>query len=257
MKSSVGIGGSIHDFATCLINDQRQIFAIEDERISRVRYALFAPNPCELSFPYILDWAGVSPSDIDEVVGNDMLEPDVQAVKEGNSLGPTISGISRANFPPLNLLNHHLTHAYSTFFTSPYDDAAILVVDGVGSLTRRGTNIPERETMTFSVGRHNTITTLGAVRGDSSGSSFKPEYPPMFHNSLGHMYRAVTEIVGFGWMNAGKTMGLAPYGDDRYVEKVMSSVHLLPEGQYDIRIAGKGGLLEKLIQLREEGRVKD
>lgn len=255
MKHSVGIGGSNHDFATCLINENGQIFAIEDERISRVRYALFAPNPCELSFPYVLDWTGISAADIDQVVGNDyLLEPYFKAVREGDSRGPTISRINQERFPPLIMLTHHLTHAYSTFFTSPYDEAAILVADGTGSLTSRGTTVPERETMTYSVGHLNTITNIGAVKGESTGAGFSPKYPPMFHNSLGHMYRAITQVVGFGWMNAGKTMGLAPYGDDRYVEEVMRHIRLLPDGQYEIRI---NDLLAKLIRLREAGNAKD
>jgi carbamoyltransferase len=162
MKHSVGIGGSNHDFATCLINEDSQIFAIEDERISRVRHALFASNPCELSFPYVLDWAGISAVDIDQVVGNDyLLEPYFKAVREGDTLGPTISRINKGKFPPLVMLSHHLTHAYSTFFTSPYDEAAILVADGTGSLISRGATVLERETMTYSVGRLNTITNIG------------------------------------------------------------------------------------------------
>lgn len=258
MKYSVGIGGSNHDFATCLINEHSQIFAIEDERLSRVRYALFAPNPCELSFPYVLDWAGVSAVDIDHVVGNDyLLEPYSKGVTEGINLSSTTSRINQGKFPPLIMLSHHLTHAYSTFFTSPYDEAAILVADGTGSLTSHDTTVPERETMTYSVGSLNTITNIGVVKGNSTGSGFKPEYPPLFHNSLGHMYRAVTQVVGFGWMNAGKTMGLAPYGDDRYVKEVMRYIRLLPDGQYEIRIGGSDGLLVKLIQLREGGRTKD
>lgn len=241
-----------------MIKEDGQMFAIEDERVSRVRYALFDQNPCELSFSYVLDWAGISSADIDQVAGNDyLLEPYFRAVREGDISGSHISRINQGKFPPLIFLNHHLTHAYSTFFTCPYDEAAILVADGTGSLTSQKTTPPQRETMTYSVGRLNTITTIGSVKGESTGSSFSPEYPPLFNNSLGHMYRAVTQILGFGWMNAGKTMGLAPYGDDRYVKEVMRYIHLLPKGQYEIRIGGSDGMLARLIQLRKEGRSKN
>src|SRR6185503_12031561 len=125
MKHSVGIGGSVHDFATCLIDESGQFVAIEDERISRVRYALFDANPCEESFRYVLDVAGVSSADIDRVVGNDLLD---RTTRERSRAGPVPSSIHRDKFPPLTLLNHHLTHAYSAFFTSPFDEAAILVM---------------------------------------------------------------------------------------------------------------------------------
>ncbi len=257
LKISIGIGGSNHDFATCLINQNGQIFAIEDERISRLRYALFDPKPCEQSYSYVLELAGISPADIDHIVGNDYLsEPYFKSAQVGDSHIPSISRINQQNFPPIIFLNHHLSHAYSTFFTSTFDEAAILVADGTGSLANRNSLVPERETMTLSVGSFNSITTLGSVLGKSTGSGFNTGNPPLYQNSLGHMYRAVTQVVGFGWMNAGKTMGLASYGDNRYVESIMHYIRLLPEGKYEINLGGKDGLLEKLIQFRDEGHIK-
>ena len=253
MKLSVGIGGSVHDFATCLIDESGKFVAIEDERISRVRYALYDPNPCEASFRYVLDAAAVLPADIDRVVGNDALD---RPTREPSRREVAPSNINNNNFPPLTLLNHHLTHAYSTFFTSPFDEAAVLVMDGSGSNTRRNIPVPERETMTYSFGRGNTITTIGAVVGESSGAGVGPEDSPLFQNSLGNLYRAVTQIVGFGRMHAGKTMGLAPYGDDRYVEEILRFVRLLPNGQYEIRIGGGDGLTTTLLRLRREGHAR-
>ena len=252
---SVGIGGSVHDFATCVINERGEMWAIEDERISRVRYALFASNPCELSFPYVLESAGITIAEIDEVVGNDLLEPSARVALEGNRRGPVLARINKQRFPPLNLLNHHLTHTYSAFFTSPYDEAAILVVDGSGSQVQ-GSRVPQRETMTFSAGSGNDITTLGGVSGESTGVGFSPEYPPLFENSLGHMYRAVTQVLGFGWMSAGTAMALASFGDTRYVDDVMRYIRLLPEGRYAVRIGGRDGLLSQLGHWRDEGHAK-
>src|SRR5258708_4643239 len=54
LKKAVGIGGSIHDFSACIIDERREIFAIEDERLNRIRYALGASHPCELSLKYCL-----------------------------------------------------------------------------------------------------------------------------------------------------------------------------------------------------------
>jgi carbamoyltransferase len=252
MSISIGIGGSSHDFSTCLIDDDSRVVAIEDERISRVRYALGEAAPCERSFTYVLESLGISRDAIERVIGNDLLEPSDRRPGSGKSGAVGIARINRERFPPLVLLNHHLMHAYSTFFTGPFEEAAILVMDGSGSPTGRQ-DVPERETLTLGVGRRNAITVLGSVVGESSGQGFSAGFSPLFHNSLGHLYRAVTQTIGFGWMHAGKTMGLAPYGDDRYVETLMRFVTLLPRGQYQIRIAGKDGLLSMILRLRQEG----
>ena len=252
MTQSVGIGGSAHDFATCLITESGEFIAIEDERLSRVRYALFASNPCEESFRYVLDASGLALEDIRCVVGNDLLD---RSKRQRSRSGPAPTSVNRDKFPPMTLLNHHSMHAFSTFFTSPFDEAAILVMDGSGSNTSGDTSVPERETMTYSVGRANAIATLGTVTGVSSGMGFTSAHPPLFNNSLGHLYRAVTQVVGFGWMNAGTTMGLAPYGDDRFVDEVLRYVRFLPEGQFEVRVAGKDGLLPTLMRLRESART--
>src|SRR5258707_15140756 len=107
MKRAVGIGGSIHDFAACIIDENGQIIAMEDERINRIRYSLGATDPCEPSLKNCLVRAGMTLSDVDEIVGNDMLDP----------------FINHQQFPHLNLVNHHQTHAYSTFFTSEFEEA--------------------------------------------------------------------------------------------------------------------------------------
>jgi carbamoyltransferase len=240
MAKVIGIGGSIHDFAACMIDEQRNIYAIEDERLNRIRYALGTTNPCEPSLRYILDWAGSSIEEIREIAGNDMLTPFINA----------------KNFPPLTLYNHHVTHAYSTFFTSPFDEAAILVLDGAGSLVSAPGEWVERETLSYSMGRLNEISLIGRVTGQATHVVHPKGYPPPIHNSLGHLYRAITETVGFGWMNAGKTMGLAPYGDNRYVEDLMRFVRLLPNGQYEIRIADDGGMYDRLSELRADGLTR-
>src|SRR5258708_6256420 len=164
--------------------------------------------------------------------------------------------IDQTQFPRLNMVNHHMVHAYSAFFTSPYEEAAILVLDGAGSLLSGPGEWVERETLSYSYGKHNTITFIDRVSGEAAHWVHPKGYPPPIQNSLSHLYRAVTETVGFGWMNAGKTMGLAPYGDDRYVDEVMKPVHLLPNGQYTVKVADEGGVYELLARLREEGMAK-
>jgi len=234
MGNIIGFGGSIHDFATCLIKEDRNILAVEDERLTRIRYAVNSPNPCDPSLRYCLKWSGLDIEDISSFWGNDMLDP--------ASL-PAVS--SR-----VTLLNHHLSHAYSTFFTSPFEDAAILVTDGAGSLIYPETASQLRETTSYAWGRGNEIGMIGRVVGDSSGISYSPDFPPVMCNSLGDFYRAITEVIGFGFLHAGKAMGLAPYGDDSFVSQVMNFVTLLPEGQFEIAIGGDDGLMNTLARLR-------
>src|SRR5260221_6023044 len=161
MKKAIGIGGSLHDFAACMIDENRQIYAMEDERMNRIRYSLGVTNPCEPSLKYVLDWAGIPLNEVDEIIGNTMLDPFIR----------------HNQFPGLNMVNHHMTHAYSTFFTSPFDEAAILVLDGAGSLLSPETGSTERETLTYSYGSGNEIKFLGNVTGFATKWKHPKGYP--------------------------------------------------------------------------------
>lgn len=237
MSSIVGIGGSVHDFATCLIQDG-QIKAIEDERITRVRYAWRAAQPCQPSLNYCLNWAKLHLNEVDQIVSNDALPASINA----------------DTFPNLVPINHHLAHAYSAFFTSLFEEAAILIADGAGSLHFPGTDRLVRETTTYAWGRGNDITLLGTVSGLQSRTRVFQDSPRLMCNSIGEFYRTVTEVIGFGWLQAGKTMGLASYGlasgDDRFVADVMKCIHFLPEGQFEIEIDGEHGLVTTLLRLQ-------
>ena len=87
----------------------------------------------------------------------------------------------------IHVVNHHLAHACATFFSSTYEDAAILIVDGRGS---------DNETQTVFAGESTSIRRLAHT--DRIG--------------IGLLYAAVTHAIGFGLLQEGKTMGLAPYG---------------------------------------------
>ncbi len=94
----------------------------------------------------------------------------------------------------IKLIRHHLCHAAASFFTSPFEEAAVLVVDGRGSnLNGRGS---QPETQTLWIGSGNKLTLL--EQSERTG--------------IGALYEAVTEHLGFGFLEAGKTMGLAPFG---------------------------------------------
>src|SRR5262245_16840634 len=70
----VGFGGSIHDFATCLLTADDHMVAIEDERLSRVRYAYRESHPCRRSLAYCMTAAGVELRDVSRLAANDMLD---------------------------------------------------------------------------------------------------------------------------------------------------------------------------------------
>src|SRR5438309_3878710 len=105
---------------------------------------------------------------------------------------------------------HHLSHAASAFFCSPFNDAAILTVDGVGEWT----------TASMGVGHGTDIRLLKEIR---------------FPHSLGLLYSAFTAFLGFE-VNDGeyKVMGMAPFGQPRYVDKVLKLVQPNADGSFSL-----------------------
>ena len=244
MSNIIGIGGSIHDFASCLLIDKKMC-AIEDERITRVRHAINSSNPCQPSLQYCLNWAGLQLEDIDTIIANDDL----------------LQVIDSHVYPDIVLVNHHLTHAYSTFFISPFEEAAILVIDGAGSKLP-GTDGDIRETTTYAYGNKNEVTVINRVYGDLKGENHVTKSETLMSNSIGEFYRAIAENLELGWLvGPGKVMGLASYGasfgDDRFISEMMSCIELLPEGQFKININGEKGLIDKFFQIRQNHHKKE
>jgi carbamoyltransferase len=107
---------------------------------------------------------------------------------------------------------HHLSHAASAFLCSPFEDAAILTVDGVG----------EWATASYGVGRGNDISVFKEIR---------------FPHSLGLLYSAFTAFLGFE-VNEGeyKVMGMAPFGDPKYLEKVYKLIRVEKDGSFQLNM---------------------
>jgi carbamoyltransferase len=211
----LGISALYHDSAACILKDGRIVAAAQEERFTRVKH--------DQSFPvnavgYCLKEAGITVADIDYAAFYDkpflkferILETYLQFAPAGiksflkavpqwlhqklwmtdvveNELGYTGTVL----FP-----EHHESHAASAFFPSPFDRAAVLTMDGVG----------EWATTTYGVGAGNRIDILGELR---------------FPHSPGLLYSAFTYFTGFK-VNSGeyKLMGLAPYGQPRYVDRI-------------------------------------
>jgi carbamoyltransferase len=114
----------------------------------------------------------------------------------------------------IHLVDHHLAHAASAFVSSPFEEAAIFSVDGIGS--------------------DGTCTLLGVGRGDTIEELRRVKFP----HSLGALYSTVTGYLGFNpTRDEGKVMGLAPYGTDRYVERFRELVRLGPDGTYELDLS--------------------
>ncbi|WP_233712097.1 carbamoyltransferase N-terminal domain-containing protein [Kribbella turkmenica] len=113
----------------------------------------------------------------------------------------------------VRLIDHHRAHAASAFFVSPWDEAAVMTFDGIGS---DGTS-----TCLF-VGRGNEITDLKRIK---------------FPHSLGALYACVTGYLDF-WptMDEGKVMGLAPFGRDTYIDAFKDLVELGSDGRYELNL---------------------
>ncbi len=207
----LGISAFYHDSAACLVRNGEIVAAAQEERFTRKKHD--ASFPIE-AIQYCLKEGSIKMSDVDIIAFYDKPFLKFERLLETYlAFAPFGIGSFLASMPvwikeklwlkdrirkALNYQGkilfpeHHESHAASAFFPSPYSEAAILTIDGVG----------EWATTTYGVGRDNHIELLGELR---------------FPHSLGLLYSAFTYYLGFK-VNSGeyKVMGLAPYGEPRY-----------------------------------------
>ena len=242
----LGISAFYHDSAACLVVDGELVAAAQEERFTRVKHDHRFPRN---AVGYCLEEGGITPEQIDFVGFYDkpllkfdrLLEtyldyaprgfpsflmamplwikqklwmPDLIRVELAHAAGEADERAARRRgkaFPFKVLFgDHHESHAASAFYPSPFEDAAILTMDGVG----------EWATSSLGAGRGNEIELLAELR---------------FPDSLGLLYSAFTYYTGFK-VNSGeyKVMGLAPYGEPKYV----------------------GLIKDNLIEIREDGSIR-
>lgn len=246
MVSILGISAFYHDSAACLVTDGEIVAAAQEERFTRVKH--------DHNFPlhaarYCINEAGLSANDLDYVGFYDkpllkfdrLLEtyldyapsgfgsflkamplwmrdklwmPDLirteLAMASGEDDERAAKKLGKKFEWKLLFGDHHESHAASAFYPSPFEEAAILTIDGVG----------EWATSSIGIGKGNEITLLKELR---------------FPDSLGLLYSAFTYYTGFK-VNSGeyKVMGLAPYGEPKYVSVIK----------------------DKLLEVREDGSLK-
>ena len=231
MRHIVGISAYYHDSAAALLRDGQIVAAAQEERFSRKkndeRFPIHAVAFC-------LKHAGISEADLDAVVFYDkpitkfarLLESYLAVAPRGFITFPRVlpSWLSeklnlrktiRDELPGFRkeckilFTEHHQSHAASAFYPSPFKEAAILTVDGVG----------EWATSTIGRGSGNDIEILKELR---------------FPHSLGLLYSAFTAYCGFR-INSGeyKLMGLAPYGEPKYAPAILDHlIDLKPDGSF-------------------------
>ena len=214
----LGISAFYHDSAACVVRDGQIVAAAQEERFTRKKHDFRFPQN---ALDYCLAEAGISADQLDYVAFYDkpflkferLLETYVAYAPVGfrsfmHALPLWLRqklhlpreldrGLGRRNKGRYIFTEHHESHAASAFFPSPFEEAAILTLDGVG----------EWATGSYGVGRGNRIELTHELR---------------FPHSLGLLYSAFTYFTGFK-VNSGeyKLMGLAPYGEPRFADAIM------------------------------------
>jgi carbamoyltransferase len=221
----LGISCFYHDAAAALIQDGKLVAAAMEERFSRKKHDNGFPKK---AIDFCLNQAGITSADLDYTVFYEKpLVKFERILLSVLSTFPQSSDVWRdamlnwlkdklwikniiqnevgVKYDRVLFCDHHMSHAASAFFASPFREAAVLTIDGVGEWT---------------------TTTLGTARsvweGDSDGrNEINLFHEERFPHSIGLLYSAFTAYLGFRVNNGEyKVMGMAPYGEPRYVDKV-------------------------------------
>ena len=231
----LGISCFYHDAAAAILRDGMLIAAAEEERFSRKKHDNGYPAH---AVEFCLEQAGIGSEDLDYVVFYEKPLPKFErlftsmaatwprslaAFREAMITWLTeklwikskIRGQLEVPRDRILFVEHHMSHAASAFFCSPYDESAILTVDGVGEWT----------TATLGVGK--------ATWGGSGTNSIELFQEARFPHSLGLFYSAFTAWLGFE-VNDGeyKVMGMAPYGHPEHLDKVRKVIELSQDGSF-------------------------
>lgn len=246
----LGLGGSDHDVSTALLVNGEIVCAIEEERVTRKKYSFNSNLLLGHSRKYVLNACNTTLKDIELVVVDDILPKTAYYAIRNN----------------VEKVNHHMLHAASAFYPSDFENAAVLVVDNAGSYVEYN-NKKGLETITYAYGKGNKIEVLNKVIGeeyhvatDVNGDPYQKGDP---NNSLGYFYKLISHYVGFNFIVSddfyftedGKTMGLAPYGNNKYYERLQKFVQLKENGQLEIDL--RSGAFEKELECIMEGELSE
>ena len=234
MKSILGISAFYHDSAACIIQDGEIIAAAQEERFTRKKHD---PNYPKNAIDFVLNYSNLRLSEVDQIVFFEKPFLKFERLIETYVAFAPKGFVSFSKAMPLwikeklfqkNLLfnklkehdenfksdrniffsDHHLSHAASAFFPSPFEEAVILTADGVG----------EWATTTVAIGKGNNLEVKKEIH---------------FPHSLGLLYSAFTYYTGFK-VNSGeyKLMGLAPYGSPIFQDKIKKLIDIKDDGTF-------------------------
>lgn len=229
----LGISCFYHDAAAVILKEGNLIAAAEEERFSRIKHDFDYPA---LSIQFCLERAGITAKELDYVVFYEkpfhkferILMTSLQSFPRswkvfresmitwlGDKLWIKSQIKDKLGVEDERILfsEHHLSHAGSAFYPSPFEEAAILTIDGVGEWT----------TASLGNGKGNEIKLLNEIK---------------FPHSLGLLYSAFTAFLGFKVNNGEyKVMGMAPYGKPRYKDKIYDNlIHVADDGSFALNM---------------------
>ena len=234
MTAILGISAFYHDSAACILKDGKIIAAAQEERFTRKKHD---PGYPKFAIDFVLKYANLNLSEVDQIVFFEkpflkferLLETYVGFAPKGfvsfaramplwikeklfqkNYLFNKLKqhDVNYKSDNNIYFSDHHLSHAASAFFPSPFEEAVILTADGVG----------EWATTTVAIGKGNNLEIKKEIH---------------FPHSLGLLYSAFTYYTGFK-VNSGeyKLMGLAPYGNPIYEDKVKKLIDIKDDGTF-------------------------
>jgi len=235
----LGVSCYYHDAAAALLQDGVLIAAAEEERFTRRKHDFGFPDR---AIEFCLKQAGIEARDLDYVVFYEKplvkferilttavstfprsakMFPEAMIAWFDEKLWIRSSLMRHLGLPAEKVLfvDHHMAHAASAFFCAPFKEAAVLTVDGVGEWT---------------------TASLGTATADWDGrgaNSIRLTHEMRFPHSLGLLYSAFTAFLGFE-VNEGeyKVMGMAAYGEPRYIDKVYKLVRVADDGSFQLNM---------------------
>ncbi|MEG3639714.1 carbamoyltransferase family protein [Magnetococcus sp. PR-3] len=232
MQVIIGVNAYHADASACIVVDGQLVAAVEEERFRRIKHWAGFP---EMSIRHCLKVAELSLADVDVVAVNTDPKANLgrklafalskfptpalilDRMRSAKKRGGVADELAKL-FPDtpfkgeLVQVEHHRAHLASAFLVSPYEKAVALSVDGFGDFSSTA----------WGLGQGSALSMDGAIH---------------FPHSLGIFYQMMTQYLGFsGYGDEYKVMGLAPYGEPRYVERMEQIVRLRPQGRFALEM---------------------
>ncbi len=230
MTLILGINAYHGDAAACLVEDGTLLYAVEEERFRRIKHWAGFPSQ---AIAHCLAERGVRIGDLDHVAVNRdpnaqfwrklafvlRSRPALSVLRDRLANRQSWSGVEQRlaeAFPgetlkaPVHRVEHHRAHLASSFLVSPYEEAVAVSIDGSGDFS----------TAAWGVGRGTALSIDGRV---------------FFPHSLGVFYTALTQFIGFPYYgDEYKVMGLAPYGEPRFLDEMRQIVRSRADGTFEL-----------------------